>query len=129
MATVDRDAIARARRRREFEEALDEERGREAALRDQIELVVAEEEGARIDRELLELLEPGEAALLGDLLGASADGDEDDDPDWEDTAEGEDEVARLLEEIERSRERQRALERAADLVASQRDTPSEAHSA
>ena len=130
MATVDRDAIARARRRREFEEALDEERGREAALRDQIELVVAEEEGARIDRELLERLEPGDAALLADLFGASADGDEDDDDaDWEDTAEPEDEVARLLEEIERSRERQRALERAVELVGSQRTTQSGAHSA
>ena len=112
---MDRDAIARARRRREFEEALEEERDREATLRDQIELVVAEEEGPRIDRELLELLGPDEAALLTDLFTVSADGDEDE-LERDDEGEDEDEVARLLQEIEQSRARQRALERAAQLL-------------
>lgn len=126
---MDRDAIARARRRREFEEALEEERAREAALRDQIELVVAEEEGARIDRELLELLEPDEAALLADLFTASAGGDEDeDDLEWEAETEPEDEAARLLEEVEQSRVRQRALEHAAQLLGSPVDGASATHS-
>ena len=122
MADLDRDAIARARRQRDFEEALDDERSREAALREQIELIVTEEEGPRIDRELLELLEPGEAVLLADLFHApddrdDLDVDEDDEPD-------EDEVARLNGEIEESRARQRALERAVQLLGSPADTQS-----
>lgn len=123
---MDRDAIARARRRRELGEALDEERAREAALLEQVELVVTEEEGARIDRELLELLEPAEAALLADLFTVSTDGDGDE-LEWEDDAEAaEDEVARLLEEIEHSRARQRALERAVTLVGPLGDAPHDA---
>lgn len=114
---MDRDAIARARRRREFEEALEEERGREEALRDQIEFVVAEEEGARIDHELLALLAPAEAALLADLFADPTDGEEDElEPEDDTDPEGDDEVARLLGEIEHSRARQRALERAAQLL-------------
>ena len=109
--------MARARRRRELGEALGEEREREAALLEQVELVVTEEEGARIDRELLELLEPAEAALLADLFTVSND-DEEDELEWEDDGAeaAEDEVARLLEEIEHSRARQRALERAVQLL-------------
>ena len=123
MAVVDRDSIARARRRRDFEEALEDERSREAALRDQIELVVTEEEGPRIDRELLELLEPGEAGLLADLFHAPDDRD-DLDSDEDDDEPEENEVARLSREIEYSRERQRALEHAVQLLGSLDDAHS-----
>ena len=122
---MDRDAIARARRRREFEEALEDERSREAALRDQIELVVTEEEGTRIDRELLELLAPGEAVLLADLFYAP-DGGDDLDSDEDDDEPDADEVARLSREIEDSRARQRALEHAVQLLGSPADTASDA---
>jgi hypothetical protein len=124
VALVDRDAIARARRRRDFQEALEEEREREAALREQIELVVGDEEGARIDRELLELLEPADAALLTDLFSTSTSTstDDGDEVDWEeDAGDPGDEVARLSEEIEHSQARQRALERAAQLLGSPAD--------
>ena len=124
---MDRDAIARTRRRRDFEEALQDERSREAALRDQIELVVAEEEGTRIDRELLELLEPGEAALLADLFHAQDDAD-DLDSDEDDDEPDEDEVARLHREIEDSRARQRALEHAVQLLGSPPDAATDAQS-
>ena len=120
---MDRDAIARGRRRREFEEALEDERSREAALHDQIELVVAEEEGARIDRELLELLEPAEAVLLADLFHARDDRD-DLDADADDGEPDEDEVARLNREIEDSRARQRALEHAVHLLSAATDATS-----
>jgi hypothetical protein len=122
VALVDRDAIARKRRRRDFQEALEEEREREAALREQIELVVGDEEGARIDRELLELLEPADAALLTDLFSTSTSTDDGDEVDWEeDAGDPGDEVARLSEEIEHSQARQRALERAAQLLGSPAD--------
>ena len=124
---MDRDAIARARRRREFEETLDDERSREAALRDQIELVVTEEEGTRIDRELLELLEPGEAALLADLFRAPEGGD-DLDSDGDDDEPDADEVARLSREIEDSRARQRALEHAVQLLGSPAEAASDTQS-
>ena len=115
---MDRDAIARARRRREFEEALEDERSREAALRDQIELVVTEEEGTRIDRELLELLAPGEAGLLADLFHAPDDRDDLDSDEDDGDEPDEDEVARLSREIEDSRARQQALEHAVQLLGS-----------
>lgn len=115
---MDRSAIARARRRRDFEEALEEERAREEALREQIELVVTDEEGSRIDRELLALLEPEEAEMLADLFSDAVDDADELEPEAED--EFEDEVARLLEEIEQSQARQRALERAVQLLGSAR---------
>lgn len=118
---MDRDAIARARRRRDFEEALEAERGREEALREQIELVVADEEGARIDRELLELLEPEEAALVADLFTGSSEDEGEDELASADDEPG-DEVARLLDEIEQSEARQRALERAVQLLGMPRES-------
>ena len=46
---MDREAVARSRRRRQVDEALEEERGREEALTKQLEEVVADEDGGRID--------------------------------------------------------------------------------
>jgi hypothetical protein len=129
---VDRDAIARERRRREAVEALEFEREREAALREQVEETILEEERQRVDREALAQLEPAEAALVREILGTDVDEDGDDEAleewdemfadfeqDEEDVADdtgAEDEIGRLNAEIEDSRSRQQALERFVDAL-------------
>ena len=120
---MDRDAIARAQRRRQATEALDFERERTTGLLEQIDDIVAELEGPRIDEEALAKLTPEDAALARSIL--HPDGPEGPEEDWlvygEDAPEdeqGEDraqtaeaEIARLEEEITESRRRQEALER------------------
>jgi hypothetical protein len=117
---VDRDAIARRRRRGQVLEALTFEREREAALRDQLEEVVLEQEGPRVDAVAFAQMEPDDVAVVRELLDdgwSSVDDDEDyelaDDDDGLDVEEDEDEdeVERLQREIESCRARQRALER------------------
>lgn len=119
---MDREATARRGRRREIAEALEDERNREAALHEQLELVVTEEEGPQIDAELMALLAPDELALVEDLLAEpiERDGDPDDGSaeEIEDTEQDESEVTRLLEEIDESRARQRVLERMVELLES-----------
>ncbi len=120
---MDRDAIARAGRRREVLDALEFERDRETALLRQIEAVVLEEEGPRIDRVARTLLSPAELDLLDDVLGRPLGYDEPFDDGFisfeeEDGADDADEIERLQGEVERSRQRQQALERLAALLAS-----------
>lgn len=119
---MDRDAIARRRRRAQALEALEFERDREHALLEQIEQLVTEAEGGRIDAETFVRMDPADVAIVRELLGEEA-VEEENDPFLE--AEdgiveldeptgdegGEDEVARLEGEIERSRTVQGALER------------------
>ncbi len=120
---MDRDAIARERRRREALDALEFERDREAALRDQIDETVLEEERARVDRDAFARMEPEDADIVRDILGDEVESDDVVD-EWEDPFAGlgdevepeddeptPDEIERLLAEIEDSRLRQRALER------------------
>jgi hypothetical protein len=125
---VDRDAIARGRRREQALEALEFERDREQALVYQIGSVVLEEEGRRVDEEAFGRMAPADVAIVRELLGdgwAPADdedaGDEDAglwlDDDGEPADDEEDEVARLEAELERCRVRQRALERYLDALA------------
>jgi hypothetical protein len=128
---VDRDAIARRRRRGQALEALAFEREREAALVEQLEEVVLEEEGPRIDREAFARLQPEDvAAVRGILDGWSEPDDEEEADELEDdffagletageepAPDEEDEVARLQGEIEASRARQRALGRYLDALA------------
>ena len=123
---MDRDAVARAGRRAQAEEALAFEREREVALRDQIAALVLEEEGPRVDAAAFAGLEPEEVELVRTALGeVSVDVDvdeaEEDDPfagppyvtfdDPEDDEPQVDEVARLEVEIAESRRIQEALER------------------
>ena len=121
---MDRDAIARAGRRREVLDALEFERDRETALRDQIDAVVLEEEGPRIDRATKALLGPVELALLDDILGEPPVYDDPFDSGFisfdeaDDTAADESEIERLEGEVERSQARQHALERLAALLES-----------
>jgi hypothetical protein len=118
---VDRDAVARAGRRAQAEEALAFEREREAALRDQIAALVLEEEGPRVDAAAFAGLAPEEVELVRTALGeASVDVDEDDPfegapyvtlDDPEDEEPPIDELARLEAEIAESCRIQEALER------------------
>ena len=126
---MNRDAIARERRRREAVEALEFEQQREAALREQIEETILEEERQRVDREALAQLDPAEAALVREILGTDDEEDEDleewdemfadfeeEDEDAAGDAGAGDEIGRLNAEIEDSRSRQRALERFVDAL-------------
>jgi hypothetical protein len=114
---VDRDAIARAGRRREVLDALEFERQREAALLDQIDTLVLEEEGPRIDRAAKALLSPAELDLLDNVFGEPLD---DGFVSFEDVdvADDESEIERLQQEVERSRRSQQALEHLAALLES-----------
>jgi hypothetical protein len=118
---VDRDAIARGGRRRRIEEALGEERGREEALVQQLEEVVTEGEGNRIDEQAFARMDPEDVALVrealeepsfvgddeeyADFLAPEGEGDE------QDQADVEEEIARLQAEIAASQRRRVAYER------------------
>ena len=115
---MDRDAVARAGRRAQAEEALADERTREAALRRQIAEVVLEQDGARIDAEAFPALDEDAVARVRAALGLF-DGEVEDDPfaaeffvdlDDEPVDTGEAELARLEDEIAESQRTQRALE-------------------
>jgi hypothetical protein len=113
---VDRDAMARNQRRRQVEEALDDERGREAALVEQLANVVAETEGPRIDERVFERLDAKDVTLLREVLETMSVEDESADAlDTEDDELGADEtateIARLQDEIADSRRRQLAYGR------------------
>lgn len=122
---MDLEAAARAQRRRRALEALEFERSREAALRDQLEEVAAELEGPRLDADALSLLPPEDAELVREALagideqGLDLGGEAA--PDWLPEEEAPDPVAereerlaelrRLEAEIAASRRRQQALQR------------------
>ena len=123
---MDREAIARAQRRQQASEALDFERERAAGLQEQIDSLVVELEGSRVDEEAFGAMSPEDAELARSLLAPAeeladeADEDEwlifgDDAPDAEEEAdpraEAEEEIVRLEGEIAQSRRRQEALER------------------
>ncbi len=124
---MDRDAIAREQRRRQAQDALEFERDRASSLEEQVEAIVAELEGPRIDEEAFATMAPEDveiarAALLLDgdregsenewleLEGVSFE-DDSDEAETEAEDDTEDEIARLQEEIAASRRRQEALER------------------
>jgi hypothetical protein len=118
---MDRPAIARAQRRREGLDALEFERSRAAALRDQLEEIVAELEGPRVDEETFGRMAPEDVELVRSILTPGA-SDEDAEEEWlapddldEAAPDGqgadEEEIARLAREIEESERRQQALER------------------
>jgi hypothetical protein len=120
---VDRDAVARAGRRAQAEEALVFEREREAALRRQVAELVLEEDGARVDAAAFATLDEDEVRLVRGALGQADEEDVEDDPfggdpyvvfepaEEADDEDEEDEVSRLQSEIEESLRIQAALER------------------
>ena len=114
---MDREAVARRHRRRQVEDALDEERGREAALAERLEEVVAEGEGPRIDELAFARMEPEDVALVRETLGGPLPFDEEEtdlfamEPEALEEAGVDEEIARLQDEIADSRRRQRAYGR------------------
>src|SRR5258708_5891482 len=138
---VDRDAQVRSARRRQVLDALAFEQEREAMLVEQLEDVLAEVEGARLDAGLFAQMSPDEARLVQAALGEAVNGgtwqeEEDVEPDddfglsldVEDNDahlaaaaiyDGEAEVARLREVIESSRLVQAALQRYLALLSAQ----------
>jgi hypothetical protein len=114
---VDRDAIVRSRRREDALEALEFEHQREQALAGQIDAIVVEEDGSRVDEQVFARMEPDDVALVRELLGNGGRMTDDDGDDWPDEAGDEandadaDEIARLEAEIAECRRRQQALER------------------
>ena len=139
---MDRDAQVRAARRRQALDALAFEQEREAMLVEQLEDVLAEADGARLDAGLFAQMTPDEARLVQAALGEAVNGGtwqeagegveldddfglsldlEDDDVDL-DAAAADDvevEVARLREVLESSRLLQAALQRYLALLSAQ----------
>jgi hypothetical protein len=124
---VDRDAIARAQRRRQAQEALEFERDRVTSLEEQVEAIVAELEGPRIDQEAFARMTPEDVeAVRAVLQPDDAPGPEE---EWlrfegksagagpsETEEETEEEIARLQHEIAASRRRQEVLARYMDAL-------------
>ena len=112
------DEIARAGRRRQALDALEFERERETALREQLELIITELEGGRIDEAAFSKMAPGDVEIVRETLDPqpAVDPEEENwldfgDDDGAATREdGEAEIARLESEIAESRRRQRAFE-------------------
>ena len=130
---MDRDALARAARRAQAEEALVFERERERELRSQLAEVVLEQEGDRLDAAAFTGLDDEDVRRVRTALGEADPEEVEEDPfadevfveldfdtDAEDDDEPEDEVSRLELEIAESLLIQAALGRfiaALDLTA------------
>lgn len=118
-SSVDREAIARDQRRKRIEEALAEEREREEALVQQLEEVVSEGEGSRIDERAFASMDPEDVALVREMLAEPAFFGEDEEGaayfgepgEGPDDADIEEEIARLQAEIAASQRRRAAYER------------------
>ena len=139
---MDRDAQVRAARRRQALDALAFEQEREAMLVEQLEDVLAEADGARLDAGLFAQMSPDEARLVQAALGEAVNGgtwqeagegveldddsglsvdleDDDADLDAAGTDDVEAEVVRLREVLESSRLLQAALQRYLALLSAQ----------
>lgn len=108
LVAVDTDGIVRARRREQALEALEFERDREVALLAQIEEVLTELEGPRIDAVAFEKMEAAEAELVRETLdpGHVRSGDESLELEGEDAA---DSAGLMREELEAEGSRLREL--------------------
>jgi hypothetical protein len=114
---VDREAVAREVRRRQVTESLEFEREREKTIGEQIDLVIAEIEGPKVDASVFERMSAEDVALMKEELSLpeSERGDEffeRDDVIWLDEPPDQraEELARLNEELDDCRRRQRAFE-------------------
>jgi len=125
---VDREQIAREVRRRQVEESLTFEQEREQTLQEQVELVVAEAEGPKIDAAVFERMSAADAEIVRADLTPPGFHEErsgkgylerddviflDDVPDLQS-----EELARLNEELEDCRRRQRAFQAYLDALGS-----------
>jgi hypothetical protein len=117
---VDRTAIARTVRKRQAEDALQFERDREKTLEEQIELVIGEAEGRKIDASVFAQMSPEDVEIVKEELDPTPHADTGDgsgyferDDVFGDFMAGdatEEELQRLSEELEECRRRQRAFE-------------------
>ncbi len=123
---MDREEVARAGRRRQALEALEFERARGEALRERLEVVVTELDGAAIDEAVFAAMSPAEVEVVrpelqpAELEPDLPDEDEEaleDAPPLESAHDlQEAEIARLRGEVAASAERQRAFERYLQLL-------------
>jgi hypothetical protein len=116
---VDREQIAREVRRRQVQESLTFEQEREQTLHEQVELVIAEAEGPRIDAAVFDRMSPEDAEIVRadltlpvhDTGPAPGYFERDDVIFLDDEADVHDEeLARLNEELDDCRRRQRAFQ-------------------
>lgn len=117
---VEREAIARERRRRQALEHLEFEREREAALRDQLEELITEQHGSDVDDSAFASMSPEEVGVVREALVGSDDAVELNEveavlSDWPDEAAAEEddvenEILRLEGQIADCRNRQQAFE-------------------
>jgi hypothetical protein len=125
---VDREQIARQVRRRQAEDTLKFEQEREQTVREQIELVIAEVEGPRIDAAVFERMSPEDAEIVRADLAPPPVLDEGDGSgyferddviffDDEEDVQNE-ELARLNEELDECLRRQRAFRAYLDALGS-----------
>ena len=128
---MDVDEIVRARRRQQALDALDFEHGRESAVLAQIDEVLTELEGPRIDGAAFARMAPEDVTLVREVLDPGGDEPEDE-FDFEGALssespaqirrEREAERVRLEEVIAGSRSRQKALERYIEALDAKDDT-------
>jgi hypothetical protein len=121
VAGVEREAIARERRRRQALEHLEFEREREAALRDQLEELITEQHGSQVDDSAFATMSPDDVMVVREALVGSEDQPEVDEveaalSDWPDEEadevdDVENEIVRLEGEVADCRRRQQAFER------------------
>jgi hypothetical protein len=122
LSGMEREAIVRAERRRQAVEALEFERARADALRERLETIVVELDGAMLDEPIFAAMTPEDVEVVRPALYDlsledaedewAAGGDDDAEADAEAArAEKESEIARLEHEIAGSRRRQQAFER------------------
>src|SRR5437763_1272194 len=115
--------MARTQRRRQVLEALEFERARADALREQLEAVVTELEGPAIDDGAFAQMTPAEVDVVRPVVQVAEPEPVEEEwlpeevPDEVDrTAELEEEILRLQRELELSRATQRAYERYIELL-------------
>jgi hypothetical protein len=130
---VDVDDIVRTRRRQQALDALAFERDREAAVYGQLEDVLTELEGSRIDAAAYAQMAPEDVALVRHALDPAGDDDDTEtdlvgaltpDPPEQLRREMEEERARLEDVIIAARSSQKALERYIEALGADGGTPS-----
>ena len=102
---MDRDRIARAKRRQEALDALEYEQTREEALRDRLAQSVADADGWRADHFAFERLQPAHVAALREIGFDAAE------PGYDARERFEDEIREAEAELATTRLRREALER------------------
>jgi hypothetical protein len=121
VAGVERDAIARERRRRQALELLEFEQEREAALREQLDELITEQHGSEVDDSAFASMSPEDVKVVREALVGSDDPPEVDEveaalSEWpeettDDADDVEAEIARLEAELAECRRRQQSFER------------------